>query len=348
LLKAGFPRTGFTLVELLVVIAIIGILIALLLPAVQAAREAARRTQCLNNLKQVGLGMINHENAKKKFPMGQYTACSGSGCKYWAWSALILPYIEEQAIAAQIDYTKPMLDPTTPPNINATAIRSKISSYLCPSTGVRYSTRTDDNIIGDVNGNGVATDLQFGEGMGCIDYAGIDGDTINAAFLNPVTNQPYVQYQSTGLSENGIFRDSNVPEIQRAIAVRQISDGLSKTLMVAEVAGRGVPTITSGSPALRGTWAAGQNTAHLPSTAKLNGNLQAWVNPDPLAGTPPGSSSAVWADAANVSMYSAHKGGAHFLLCDGSAHFLSENVALGVLLALCSRDGGEPIDPSAF
>src|SRR4051794_21681889 len=87
---------GFTLVELLVVIAIIGILVALLLPAIQAAREAARRSQCQNHLKQLGLACLNYESAKKRLPQGFIS--QPSGVEAWAWSTFILPYIEEQAL----------------------------------------------------------------------------------------------------------------------------------------------------------------------------------------------------------------------------------------------------------
>jgi hypothetical protein len=83
-------------------------------------------------------------------------------------------------------------------------------------------------------------------------------------------------------------------------------------------------------------------------TPNPQGQLQPWINPDPTVGNPPASASAVRSNAANVLMYSAHKGGAHFVLCDGSAHFLSENTALEIVLALASRDGGEHIDANAF
>src|ERR671912_67387 len=103
-------KRAFTLVELLVVIAIIGILLALLLPAVQAAREAARRAQCLNRLKQIGLATLNHHDTKKYFPaatnMYPYTS-KGSGFRtYWGYLTQVLPYMEEQALIDQIDLEK--------------------------------------------------------------------------------------------------------------------------------------------------------------------------------------------------------------------------------------------------
>src|ERR1700748_2155520 len=94
-------RRAFTLVELLVVIAIIGILVALLLPAIQSAREAARRAQCQSNLKNIGLALQNYHTAKNRFPKG--FVCTGAGAiEAWAWSTFLLPYLEEQAIYDQM------------------------------------------------------------------------------------------------------------------------------------------------------------------------------------------------------------------------------------------------------
>lgn len=118
--------TAFTLVELLVVIAIIGILIALLLPAVQAAREAARRTQCSNNLKQIGLALQNYHGARKEFPRGAGTDSSGK--ILFSWSALIFPYFEEANAEKLIDYSAGYNT-----SANQVAIKTFIPSYQCPS-----------------------------------------------------------------------------------------------------------------------------------------------------------------------------------------------------------------------
>jgi prepilin-type N-terminal cleavage/methylation domain-containing protein/prepilin-type processing-associated H-X9-DG protein len=127
-MKRRFEEAGFTLVELLVVITIIGILIALLLPAVQAAREAARRMQCTNNLKQIGLGLLNYEQTYKVFP------CANGGTGWWGWSAMILPYLEQQGLYDQIDFR---YGPTgqDPPNVhNNERLKTFVGGYQCPST----------------------------------------------------------------------------------------------------------------------------------------------------------------------------------------------------------------------
>ncbi len=161
---------GFTLVELLVVIAIIGILIALLLPAVQSARESARRVQCANNLKQVGLALHNHMVAKKTFPSGMKEGCYQ--CEPWAWSALVLPYLEGSAIHNSLVFQN---DPTKAPNSLASwggPAQMVIRDYLCPSTGRFHYTRTEDGHISDFNHN---NHWDVGEGLGASDYAGIQG-----------------------------------------------------------------------------------------------------------------------------------------------------------------------------
>src|ERR1044072_3020233 len=100
-------RNAFTLVELLVVIAVIGILVALLLPAVQAAREAARRGQCANNMRQLAIGLINYENAKKYLPPGGVSQGDGGIPSGAVWSIFILPYVEEQALYDKYDFNEP-------------------------------------------------------------------------------------------------------------------------------------------------------------------------------------------------------------------------------------------------
>ncbi len=121
-------KTGFTLVELLVVIAIIGILVALLLPAIQAAREAARRSQCANNLRQLGLALQNYESNHKVFPSSMYIDLTGNTWGEWGPQARLLPFIEEANLRSLIDFSQPY---STPKNVTAIAFR--IPVFMCPS-----------------------------------------------------------------------------------------------------------------------------------------------------------------------------------------------------------------------
>ncbi len=134
--EQGLRSRAFTLIELLVVIAVIGILVGLLLPAVQAAREAARRTQSQNNLKQLGLGILNYESALRSLPSGyvsrtndpQAYAATLDAAPGWGWGALILPYIEAQTVANQIDWRLPCWSPT-----NASIVSSRVPTFLNPA-----------------------------------------------------------------------------------------------------------------------------------------------------------------------------------------------------------------------
>jgi len=139
-------RSGFTLVELLVVIAIIGVLIAMLLPAVQAAREAARRSQCMNHLKQLALAALNHESTKKEFPPGcDWVATNtGSGEYAWGWGAYLLPHIELSTIYDVIQPAQQTLATAVNDATALAAMKQPQSTFLCPSdSGPTLSTRTN-------------------------------------------------------------------------------------------------------------------------------------------------------------------------------------------------------------
>ncbi len=156
--RSRSPR-GFTLIELLVVIAIIGVLIALLLPAVQAAREAARRAQCLNNLRQMGLALNTYHDANLRFPPGGYTVGADRRPRWIAWSALILRHVEQESLYNAINLARAFDSPD-----NTTAARVVVSSYLCPSS--RRSS-------------------PLSYGMGAIDYGGMYGERITSSNSPP-------------------------------------------------------------------------------------------------------------------------------------------------------------------
>src|SRR5262245_18300220 len=167
-----FHSRGFTLVELLVVIAIIGILVALLLPAIQAAREAARRTQCTNKMKQIGLAALNYESARKTLPpaftpnnfafVPRTGACSGvagaaspsNGLTHHNFFTFILPYLEQSAIYDQIDFKYDWFITTTNSigTTNLLATSKEVEELLCPTAETRPNTFTTDyNVISNID-----------------------------------------------------------------------------------------------------------------------------------------------------------------------------------------------------
>jgi prepilin-type N-terminal cleavage/methylation domain-containing protein/prepilin-type processing-associated H-X9-DG protein len=197
----AFGNRGFTLIELLVVIAIIGLLVALLLPAVQAAREAARRTQCVNNLKQIGVALHNYESPYRTLQPGYVSNFDASGNDTgpgWGWSALLLPQMEQKPLFDAANLSLPIEDPT-----NQTSRLIRISVYLCPSDDQAPSWVAMKR---DANGNPIQTICQ----VASANYVGMFG-----------TSDP-------GVDGDGIFfRDSS-------IGISAVIDGTAQTIAAGE------------------------------------------------------------------------------------------------------------------
>ncbi len=315
--------SGFTLVELLVVIAIIGVLVALLLPAIQSARESARRTSCANNMKQIGLALQDYATAKGSLPPGGQQGCYR--CDEWNWAALILDFMEESNLASVLVMNQP---PTAKPNDMpdlSGPTNKVISTFICPSASRLGPCRTEEYRLGDFPPYNNKFDN--GEGMGVMDYAGIDGP--NDKVANPVTSKNYAHNGGVLLN---ITDQKSLPGIHVSpkITFRKITDGLSNTMAVAELTGRGYNTVKN---LPRGAWADGRNTIAI----KYQINL-----PDPPLNV--GDATPFTADE----IFSEHPGGAQALMCDGSVQFLSERMDVIVLRALASRDGGEMIPEGTF
>lgn len=308
---ARAARRAFTLVELLVVIAIIGVLLALLLPAVNAAREASRRSACQNNLKQIGLAVQNHLSAYRKFPPGKKYSGPRSDpqVESYSWAIVILPHIEGSAVSAQLDLKLPLTSPT-----NATVAGTVIPIFLCPSTAQVEEHRGNDGRLFGLNGHP-------GEGFACIDYLGISGPDKDKD--NPTTGELYGPQRGVLIGTKGLPKEDELIE-PPAITPASITDGLSNTLMVVECSGRGADVNKSGEvKSLNGAWASGGNVSHI----KMGVNEE----------VPP----KVWEDER---VFSDHTGGANAAAADGSVHFLSNDLDAGVLRTLCSRDGDEPVE----
>ena len=349
----GAWRRGFTLVELLVVIAIIGILIALLLPAVQAAREAARRSQCSNNLKQIGLGMHNYESAYKTFPFGSMVALGAGGgvpgLNVQMWGTRILPFIEQQALYAQYDSRVPSITEAaafghSPAIIaqNIQVISTPVGTFVCPSTPGSPETRV------------VAAGLPAGAAPGipalswnaaACDYtcvAGVLGTFAGIAYANfpggAGGDREGVMAEYCG---NGAVIVGDTPKDPTRIA--DIIDGTSNTIMLAERVG--FPNIYGKGHIV---WASTQIANALQPIAKSNGggwgdflNADEWIGGSLVTG--PQYPSAGGPCAINCSsqrgegFYSFHPGGIQALLADASVRFVSETVDAFVLASAITK-----------
>ena len=326
------PAAGFTLIELLVVIAIIGLLVALMLPAVQSAREAGRRGSCANNLKQIGLGIHNYLSSFEMFPAGQR---KHSNHKTWSWQSYFLSHLEEANLENRLEYFTDLRDS---PNNTATGdgpVNTVVPVYICPSA-VKVQrlpaglgggdSRNDAHRIADVNGNG-SHDRH--ENMACTDYGGISGPAPSAPSGSAA---PFQTNMGVLLL---LVTNKNPPQV----SVAHVRDGLSKTILVAEKAGRGAAvSVNSGgevtSVNLGGVWASGQNVGETQGFI-FSGNEM--VDHD---GNPATARRNVWAED---EIYSQHPGGAHLLLCDGSVHFMADDTDRTIVLGLSTRASGELI-----
>ncbi len=295
------PRTAFTLVELLVVITIIGILIALLLPAVQAAREAARRMSCSNNLKQIGLGLHMYHETFEMLPAGWrgYNPSNGEphwfGYPGWAWSASILPYMEQTAIYdSLIRFDLPITAPE-----NDVVRVAKIGIFRCPSDN------SDDTF--ELTGGGPSVgSVSFPVELATGNYIGVFG-TID---FHHVCYPGAADYN--GCRGNGTF------SLNEQFRFADIHDGLSNTLIVGERSSKLAPS----------TWV-GVVTGGQHGVARVAG----------VASYPPNSEETPAHYFHNFSSY--HPAGTHFLSGDGSVRLISEYIETNAYRALCTRNGGE-------
>jgi prepilin-type N-terminal cleavage/methylation domain-containing protein/prepilin-type processing-associated H-X9-DG protein len=315
-MNRGRKSRGFTLVELLVVIAIIGILVALLLPAVQAAREAARRLQCVNNLKQMGLALQNYEGTYRSFPPGSTgppsTAAPTPPYRH-GWVAMTLPWIEQGSLKDRYDMNANWYDPG-----NSGVIVIPLDVYHCPSAEFgRVATSKSPAF-------GVRTAAAW-------DYA-----SVNVASSIP-------GYAGTA----NVERRKGVMNDREGARIADIADGTSNTLMVSEDANRphlwvkgrrrmDILAQTSNYPAgnvgpgetTGGVWAEHQKAVSI-GGASADGTVTSGGGPCAINCTN------------DWEIYAMHPGGTNGLLADGSVRFIGETIPITVLGALCSRNGGE-------
>jgi prepilin-type N-terminal cleavage/methylation domain-containing protein len=356
-------QRGFTLVELLVVIAIIGILVALLLPAIQAAREAARRSQCSNNLRQIALALLNHESAKKVFPAGalqnvHYTSGANPFEVYTGWTREILPFAEDDALHDLYP------DPKTPvfaggnnPPASDPLGRamkefreSVVSIYHCPSDfepeliipaygPLTAGTKNDDITDAAADVNRSAPRYRTGS------YRGNAGrsDGVTTWYLMEPAGGPTIPKGYRGPLTAVLADPSKLPAawaFMKQIGIKSITDGTSKTLLAAESTNRYGRRRTFWAYTF-GTFVMSQTTTFAPALLA-----------DYCACVPPGSNASACAVATGASFGSAdrackggwgsnHQGGMNIVKCDGSGSFLSFDMDLNAFAALGSMAGSE-------
>jgi prepilin-type N-terminal cleavage/methylation domain-containing protein/prepilin-type processing-associated H-X9-DG protein len=303
-------RRAFTLVELLVVIAIIGTLVGLLLPAVQAAREAARRTQCTNNLKQTGLALQNYHEARRTLPEGWLCNPDHSDAHHaeegvgWGWASRILPYVEENALSKSIVITGSISA------VSSTVKETVIQSFLCPSdAGAGKPTFKPGEGVGVGNDHAHPDVAEGNVTYSRTNYVGMFGSNgweDEDEDEDGTVDEPGEPYEGNGM----FFANSRMP-------FRHVSDGLSKTIMVGE------------------------------RDSRIGGSL--WIGMVEGLAEPIGRTVAHGHHAPNGNpaeqhfgdLSSRHQGGANVVFADGHCDFISETVDIALFQKLCTRKEGD-------
>ena len=313
-------RRGFTLIELLVVISIIAVLVALLLPAVQSAREAARRTQCVNNLKQLGLAMANYHDTVNSLPFGARSPNNANVDWGWnneyTWYQMVLPYIEQKVVYDTYNFSRSCGGPW-----NSTARMVKMSTFGCPSDGLKENE------------------------FGSLDWSRIRGNyAVNLGNTNV-----------GGTDKAGITYIRAPYAFGKVYAIKDIADGTSNTLMMSEILttdtnpgwGGGISEIVLACGGFGVTAFLTPNSKSFdeadrvcPAPQDLNGISGCLVS------TASNTANAV--ENQSFASRSHHPAGVNSLFCDGSVRFVKDSVAVATWRALSTARGREVVSSDAY
>lgn len=329
-----FRKRGFTLIELLVVIAIIAVLIALLLPAVQQAREAARRSQCKNNLKQLGLAFHNYVDSCGRFPInGNVWGSAPWPGNMGGWNSQgshlvqILPYIDQAPLYNGINFSG--ADPSGQTVAGRVVGQTPVSVFFCPS---------DDHLV-----NGVNQQTSYVGSIGPVWMQSNTGCNMSTIVGTGDTNGDGEDWFGTGGTPYGAVRTDSpderwspgpVARSQWSARIAQITDGTSQTIMIGEIRGWC-------SDHMAGSNWAHSNAIWFATTAPLNFPTCPGEKGVPIGGGSGCNGLASW----NTSMgfKSRHVGGAHFTFCDGSVKFLSDNINYVTYQKLGGRNDAQTV-----
>ena len=352
-------RRGFTLVELLVVIAIIGILIALLLPAVQAAREAARRAQCVNNMKQLALGAHNYHDAYRTFPYalmvdGETWALTGmadtSLINFGNWAISILPFIEQINLYDALDDRYGCYNESLAANhaLGQTAI----NAYICPSAPLLPEERAVDLDTTTATGGAL---VLTATAQAALDYISIGG--VRADF----SSLAYVGYTSD--SRDGVLQDmgwnplTGGPRLNESCRIRDVVDGTANTILLGECLGgnelyaRRERLTTANYTGIDPAYPAPVDITNVYGKCWTNlFGVNSWIkgsdyfgyNGAQDDGVNDGGPCAInCTNAGEGGFYSMHPGGVNVAMADGSVHFLMTETSPWVMASMCTRKNRE-------
>ncbi len=335
-------RRGFTLIELLVVIAIIGVLVAILLPAVQQAREAARSTQCKNNLKQIGVALHNYESTHSLFPPMRQSGGAGFTGLVSGWGLLLLPFVDQGAVYDQYNLSLPWYasETDTPPSPNLRMSQTRVPGYRCPSALERdaYPAPTPAAVAlaAPVTWPGMATTTND------LSTAGIrrtSASDYSAFFGGGGYGKPLVD------GNNIVGATTSEFAMEKARRIADLTDGLTQIMMIGESAGRplhyikgkqqgGSPVLGSGIASVTIPYADRKYTQPPWSDWGVGpANAFCFFDASGMDGrVAAGSTAECGVNCNNVAgIYAFHPQGANIVMADGSVHFLAESISTSVV-----------------